>query len=63
MIKELPADLLHEAVSILDFLSEVLSALDSPHPNNGLSCRGIEGLILICLHLSGLCQQARDVEG
>jgi len=59
MTKENPADLLAEAVSILDFLCEVLSNLANPHnPDSGLSAHGADGLAHICLHLRGLCQEA-----
>ena len=59
-MKENPADLLYEAASILDFLCEVLSAHAAQA--EALSTQGVEGLVFICNHLRGLCQEAAQTD-
>ncbi len=56
--REHPADIAGQVESVLDFLSEALSAL-ALHPD-GLSTRGAEGLAVICTHLGFLCREAAN---
>lgn len=55
--REEPADLMGQAAAILDFLNESLSR-QAGASQDPLSDEALDGLALICLHLSLLCREA-----